>query len=62
MTCRTWWISASITFLVGMIMGLISFIFKEAAISVYLALGNVGLAAAGWVLWIIGFISYLRWR
>lgn len=62
MTCRTWWITASIAFLVGMIMGGIGFIFKEATFSVYLVLGNVALAVAGWVLWIIGFISYLRWR
>ena len=62
MTCRTWWIMASIAFLVGMIMGGISFILGEAAISVLFALLNWGFAIAGWVLWAIGLVSYLRWR
>lgn len=62
MTCRTWWIMASISFLVGMIMGGIGMIFSDAAFSVYLILLNWGLAIAGWVLWAIGLVSYLRWR
>ena len=62
MACRTWWITASITFLVGMIMGLFGFIFKEATVGAYLVLGNIALVVAGWVLWVIGFVSYLRRR
>ena len=61
MTCRTWWIIASVTFLVGMIMGLVSNFVGDAA-SLYLALLNVGFAAAGWVLWGIGLVSYIRGR
>ena len=62
MTCRTWWIIASIGFWVGMIMGLFSSIFAEAAAGLYLALLSCGFVVAGWVLWAIGLISYLRWR
>lgn len=62
MTCRTWWIMASVSFLVGMIMGGIGMIFSDAAFSAYLILLNWGFAIAGWVLWAIGLVSYLRWR
>lgn len=62
MTCRTWWIMASISFLVGMIMSALGHIFIEAAVGLYLALGACGFVVAGWVLWAIGLISYLRWR
>ena len=62
MTCRTWWIMASVSFLVGMIMGGIGMIFNDAAFSVYLILLNWGFAIAGWVLWAIGLVSYFRWR
>lgn len=62
MTCRTWWIMASISFLMGMIMSVLGYIFIEAAVGLYLALIACGFAAAGWVLWAIGLISYLKWR
>jgi hypothetical protein len=44
-----------------MIMGLISN-FVGVTASLYLALLNVGFAAAGWVLWGIGLVSYIRGR
>lgn len=62
MTCRTWWVIASVTFLVGMIMGLASNFVGVAAVSTYLALLNVGFVIAGWVLWGIGLVSYIRGR
>lgn len=62
MTCRTWWIGASISFLVGMIMSALGYIFMEAAAGLYLALAACGFVVAGWVLWAVGLISYLRWR
>lgn len=62
MTCRTWWIIASISFLVGMIMGGCGYIFREAAIGMYFALLYLGFVVIGCVLWGIGLVSYLRGR
>ena len=62
MTCRTWWIMASINFLVAMILSACSYIFSEAAIAVYLVALMIGFVVAGWVLWCVGLISYLKWR
>lgn len=62
MTCRTWWFTASAMFLFGMIMGLVSHLLEDAASSVYFALLNVGFAVAGWVLWGVGLVSYIRGR
>ena len=62
MTCRTWWIIASIDFLVGMITLALGYIFMESVVGLYLLLGACGVIAAGWVLWVVGFVSYLRWR
>lgn len=62
MTCRTWWIMASIAFLVGMIMGGIGMLIGNDVTAAVLILLNWGFAIAGWVLWVIGLVSYLRWR
>ena len=62
MTCRTWWIMASISFLVSIIMSACSHIFSEAAIAVYFVALMVGFVVAGWVLWAVGLVSYLKWR
>ena len=62
MTCKTWWIIASIDFLVGMIMLALGYILLKSVVGLYLLLGACGVIAAGWVLWIVGFVSYLRWR
>lgn len=62
MTCRIWWIIAMISFLVGMVFSAFAFIFMEVAAGLYLSLVACGFVAAGWVLWIIGLVSYLKWR
>ena len=62
MTCRTWWIIASVNFLVGMILGAFSYFVGNATANMILALLNVGFVIAGWVLWAIGLVSYIRWR
>ena len=62
MTCRTWWIMASIAFLVGMIMGGIGMFIGNDVTAAVLILLNWGFAIAGWVLWAIGLVSYFRWR
>ena len=62
MTCRTWWIMASISFLVGMIMGGIGMLIGNDVTAAVLILLNWGFAIAGWVLWFIGLVNYIRWR
>lgn len=62
MTCTNYWIAASISFFVGMVMGLFGMIFGAAAIGVYLVLANWILAGIGWVLWFIGLVNYIRYR
>ena len=62
MTCTNYWIAASISFFVGMVMGLCGIIFREAAIGAYLVLANWVLVGIGWVLYFIGLVNYFRWR
>lgn len=58
MTCRTWWIMAMISFAVGILMTVFSFIFRDVAAGVYFVLLNWGFVFIGWVLWGIGLVNY----
>lgn len=62
MTCTTWWIMASISFFVGLIMNLCSWLFMATVVGTFLALLGLGFVIAGWVLWTIGLVSYIRRR
>jgi hypothetical protein len=62
MRCKDWWIIASISFLVGLIMSALGYIFMETVAGLYLALIACGFVVSGWALWVVGMISYLRWR
>lgn len=57
MLCTKFWIAAAISFFVSMIFSLCTFVY--GGVFLILMLMTV---AAGWVLWVIGLVNYLRMR
>lgn len=62
MKSTKWWIMASISFFVGMIVCLCGNIFKDSAIGVYFILLDCLFIITGWVLYAIGLVKYVRER
>ena len=62
MTCTNYWIASSISFCVSIIMWIIGIFVKGIDAAVFCLLMNWIFAIAGWVLWIIGLVNYIRNR
>ena len=62
MSSVTVWIIASIVFFVSMIMFACGWLITNAAVAGMFCCIGIGMVCAGWILWGIGLVNYIRHR